>query len=845
MGLREYRRKRDFSRTPEPSGEAAPAATGTQPLYVIQKHAARRTHYDFRLEMDGVLKSWAVPKGPSLDPQQKRLAVEVEDHPLDYGGFEGVIPKGEYGGGTVMIWDRGWWEPVGEAAKGFAKGDFKFVLHGAKLQGRFVLVRMARREGEKATNWLLIKERDATAIPGSDTAVVDELADSIATGRDMARIAKEADRVWRSGSGEVTAPARPDPAAIAGAVKAASLPQAAPQLATLAEHPPPGDDWLHEIKFNGYRMLAYIERGKARLMSRADLDWSKKFPELVQALAALPVKNAILDGEVVHVAPSGVTSFGALQNALAEGKTAGLVYMAFDLLHLDGFDLRGAKLVDRKAALKALLPADAPAIRYSDHQLGRGRDFFGSASRFGLEGIVSKRPESRYRSGRGTNWLKIKCGASDEFVVAGYTDPAGERAGFGALLLGYFTPQKKLVYAGKVGTGFSDKTLETLGRALSGLERKKPTVALPEEVSPDDVHWVEPKLVAEVRYGEWTIDGVLRHSSFIGLREDKAPEEVVLDPASAARRDAAADAPPAPAIARDGSAVVDGVRVTHAARVVYPALGLTKLDVARYYAAVAPLMLPHIAKRPLSLLRCPDGVDGESFFQKHLVGAGPAVKQVPIRGSDGKIDQHVMIEDAKGLLSLVQMGVLEFHPWGSTAAAVEKPDRLIFDLDPDESLSWSRVVAAALAIREALAALGLKSFAKTTGGKGLHLVVPVKPVLAWPEAGEFTRAFVAKLAAAEPALYTSAMGKAQRRGRIFIDFLRNRRGATAVAAFSTRARPPATVSAPLSWAEVESGIRSDQFTVVNLPQRLHSLETDPWADFFATRQSLEAAAKQL
>ncbi len=849
MALREYRRKRDFTRTPEPAGGAAPAAAGEGPLYVIQKHAARRTHYDFRLELDGVLKSWAIPKGPSLDPQQKRLAVEVEDHPVEYGGFEGVIPKGEYGGGTVMIWDRGWWEPVGDAAKSLAEGELKFILHGAKLQGRFVLVRLKPREGDKATNWLLIKERDETAIPGSNTRVVDELPDSASSGRDMATIAKDADRVWRSGSGEVTVPPLPDPAAIAGAVRAAAPARLQPQLATAAAQAPPGDDWLHEIKFNGYRMLAHIGRGKTRLMSRNALDWTAKFPELAAALAGLRVRDAILDGEVVHIAENGATSFGGLQNALAEGKTASLVYMAFDLLHLDGWNLCGAKLIDRKAVLKALLPPDAPTLRYGDHQLGRGPEFLASVCRFGLEGIVSKRPESRYRSGRGTLWLKVKCVASEDLIVVGWTDPEGERVGFGALLLGYHTKKGGLVYAGRVGTGFSLKMLEALRRRLDGMARKKPTVALPEDMSAREVHWVEPKLVAEVKFDVWTGDGILRHAAFLGLREDKSSDEVVLDPATAERRDSGGrSAPPAPRVSptgRDGAALVDGVRITHPERIVYPDLGISKLGVAEYYAAVAPLMLPHLAGRPLSLLRCPDGIGGESFFQKHMRGAGPAVKAVPIAGSDGVVDEHVMIEDEKGLLALVQMSVLEFHPWGSTAAHLEQPDRIIFDLDPDETLPWARVVAAALSIRDALQGLGLRSFAKTTGGKGLHLVVPVKPAHDWRTVGEFARAFVAKLAHAEPHLYTSAMGKRQRQGRIFIDFLRNRRGATAVAAFSTRARAAATVSAPLTWDEVEAGIHSDQFTLLTLPQRLQSLTSDPWSEFFTTKQSLSAAALRL
>jgi bifunctional non-homologous end joining protein LigD len=869
MGLREYQRKRDFARTPEPAGAAPKPAgkrAGKRPLYVIQKHAARRMHYDFRLEFDGMLKSWAVPKGPSLDPAQKRLAVEVEDHPLEYGGFEGVIPRGEYGGGTVMLWDRGWWEPVGDPASGYTKGDFKFILHGEKLHGRFVLVRMKRREQDKSDNWLLIKERDAEAQPDSNDAIIEHEPLSVATGRDMASIAKEADRVWRQGgevgASEVTsvpaakkrAASQGDLARIPGAKDSNLLADLTPQLAAAAAQAPIGDDWLHEIKFNGYRMLASIGGGKVKLHSRNGLDWNSKFPELTQVLAALPVEEALLDGEVVHIMPNGATSFSALQGDLADRSTAGLVYMAFDLLFLDGHDLTGAKLIDRKAALHGLLQhGAAPSVRYSDHQLGKGPEFFTAACQFGLEGIISKRAGSTYRHGRGTQWVKVKCRNSEEFVVVGFTDPGGARsgsvrAGFGALLLAYYTPSGELAYAGRVGTGFSDKVLTSLRARLAKIERKTPTVTMPEGLSPSGIHWVKPALVAAVSFGEWTSDRILRHASYLGLREDKAAAEVVLDPSDMAEGAASAGPPPSaepsPEVGRGGAAVVDGVPITHAERLVYPALGISKLAVAEFYASVAEWMLPHVVLRPLSLLRCPDGTTGQCFFQKHLASGGyRGIKHVPIAGKDGN-EPHVMIEDAEGLLSLVQMGVLEIHPWGSTIDHVEKPDRLIFDLDPDEGLGWDQVVAGALAARQALELLGLRSFVKTTGGKGLHIVVPVKPTLLWDDAKAFTRGLVTSLVADAPERYTASVAKKARRGRIFIDYLRNGRGATAVAAYSTRARPNATVSTPLTWSEVENGVRSDQFTILNLSRRLQSLRTDPWADFPTTRQSISAAARR-
>ena len=855
MGLREYHRKRDFARTPEPAAGVARrpragAKPSAKPGFVIQKHAARRPHYDFRLEFDGVLKSWAVPKGPSLDPAMKRLAVHVEDHPVEYGGFEGVIPAGEYGGGTVMLWDRGWWEPYGDAAKGYAKGDLKFILHGAKLHGRWALVRMKPREGERGDNWLLIKERDEAAQPGSGDAIVERETRSVASGREMDAIAEAGDRVWSSkNGGEAATSARArksraprtdlpfDPASIAGAKHAAKPPGLSVQLAKPASDPPLGDDWLHEIKFDGYRILATVRARKARLTSRNGLDWTAKFPELTETLAALPVKAAVLDGEVVHLADGGVSSFAALQDDLSTGRTGKLIYMAFDLPFLDGWDLTGAPLEARKAALQPVIAAAAtPRLRYSDHQIGRGRDFFAAASAMGLEGILSKRRDAPYRGGRGPAWLKLKCLEREDLVVVGFTDPAGERVGFGALLVAYHDPKGKLVYAGRVGTGYADRQLEALHRRLSALEQKRTTVKLPADLSARDVHWVKPELVVEVGFSAWTSDRILRAASFVGVRDDKAPREVVLDPV-AGRSAKAPRAAAAPAVGRDGAATVAGVRITHAERVVYPERGLTKLAVAEYYETVADWILPYVAKRPLSLLRCPEGIAGERFFQKHpWASLSKAITRIEL-AEPGGAETYMMIEDVDGLLALVQMGVLEIHPWGALADDPDKPDQLIFDLDPDEGLGWDRVVEGALAMRHTLDHFGLRSFAKTTGGKGLHVVVPIKPTLDWETAKAFSRAVVATLADAAPQRFTATMSKTARRGRIFIDYLRNGRGATAVAAYSTRARPGATVSAPLTWDEVESRVRSDRFTIENLPQRL-SARADPWADFASTRQTV-------
>ena len=887
--LTEYRRKRDFSRTPEPAGTPAKQPAARAGLrFVIQKHAATRLHYDFRLELDGVLKSWAIPKGPSLDPSEKRLAVHVEDHPLDYGDFEGVIPKGQYGGGTVLLWDHGTWQPDDEDPEAaYRQGSLKFTLNGEKLHGKWALVRMGGRAArEKRENWLLIKEKDEFDQPGSGTAVVDENPLSVASGRDMATIAAHADRVWDSRSGErpATKPeGAPDLAALleglAGARKA-PLPRAPkPQLATLVDSAPRGDDWLHEIKFDGYRILARLARGKVTLLTRNGLDWTGKFPAIAAAVVALPVDNAVLDGEVVALAANGQSSFAALQQALSDGATGALVYYGFDLLYLGDRDLFRVRLVDRKTALQRLIagqPGNIPGgiLRYSDHQDSRGPEFFQHACAHSLEGIVSKQRDAPYVPGRSRSWLKVKCGNREEFVIIGFSDPGGTRKGFGALLLGYYDDGGKLRYAGRVGTGFDHALLGELRQTLDRLARKtKPVLALPKGADVRDVHWVEPKLVAEIGFTEWTDDGVLRHPTFIGLRADKAAREVVRETPQSppnARPPIAGPPSPGPRIADraaatpsashrvqnraqnrtgsgaagNGSATIAGITLSKADKVLYPESGITKLDLARYYESVADRALPHLANRPLSLLRCPEGHTGECFFQKHeSVGMPPSIHRIEIAEKTGTTTA-LYIKDLAGLIGLVQIGVLEIHPWGSTVARVEEPDRLTFDLDPDIGLPWRQVVDGALAVKKLLDELGLRSFLKTTGGKGMHVVVPVTPNLPWDEAKQFTKTVTERLVAMAPALYTATLAKRARSGKIFIDYLRNGRGATAVGAYSTRARAGATVSAPIAWSELESGTRSDAFTIRNLTKHLTGQRADPWRDFLSTRQSITAAIRK-
>jgi bifunctional non-homologous end joining protein LigD len=867
MALEEYKRKRDFRRTPEPAGAAAPhPKAGNELSFVIQKHAARRLHYDFRLELDGVLKSWAVPKGPSLDPGEKRLAVHVEDHPLDYGQFEGVIPEGEYGGGTVLLWDRGTWIPLErdpEAA--YRKGSLKFILNGAKLHGKWALVRMGGKAAtEPRENWLLIKERDEEAMPQSGDAIVSENPLSVATGRSLDAIAADRDWVWHSkqgnGDSAPTPTKRRNPANISGARRGAMPKELKSQLATPVDKAPEGSEWLHEIKYDGYRLLARVEGGKVRLITRGGLDWTTKFPALARRLGELGLDSALIDGELVHLEPDGTTSFSGLQDAISSGRTDALNFFAFDLLYRDGWDLTGAALEDRKAALAEIIPPEAQGmLRYSDHQIDRGPDVLRQASRLGLEGIVSKRRTDPYRPGRNRSWLKVKCRNREEFVIVGFTDPDGGREGFGALLAGYYDPEGNLRYSGRVGTGFNAASLIELRQRLEALTRSDPPVVLPKGVSPKGVHWVEPRLVAEVEFADWTADAIRRQASFQGLREDKDAREVVYErqsrtaaaPSAALKKTAAQpkqagpkEAEPAqPQRARDGSLMFEGVRLTHPDRVLYSGTTLTKLDIARYYAAVSDWALPHLSHRILTLVRSP-AAGQKTFYQKHIdAGAPAAIKRLEL-GEEAGPESYPYIEDSPGLIGLVQMGVLEIHPWGSRIEKLEMPDRATFDLDPDEDLPWQRVAEAAVDVREALLRVGLKSFAKTTGGKGLHVVVPLTPRLGWDEVKAFAKWVADSFVTQRPEDFTANMAKKARQGRIYIDYLRNGRGATAVAAYSPRARPGAPVSTPLSWEEVENGIRPGGLTVETVPNRVAGLASDPWAEMGAVRQSIGAAVRR-
>ena len=871
--LARYRQMRDFGKTAEPSGETSKVAASERLRFVIQKHAATRLHFDLRLEWKGTFKSWAVTRGPSRDPADKRLAVEVEDHPLDYGDFEGTIPKGQYGGGTVQLWDRGYWAPetgFEEVGKALAKGELKFVMEGGRMHGSWVLVRLRDDAKAKRHNWLLIKHRDAGAVEGEGGALAAEDR-SIASGRAMAEIAAgegkpakpfmtasttAADAVWQShDNANSTAAASPQvPRKATGktsgkAKPAATLPAfVEPQLCRLVEKPPGGPGWGHEIKFDGYRMQLRTQGGKATLRTRKGLDWSDKFAAIVRAGAALP--DGIIDGEVCALDHTGAPNFAALQAAISEGQTDELIFFVFDALFSGDEDLRPLPLTERKARLKAAV-AGAPAIvRFVEHFVAAGDAVLRSACRMDLEGIVSKRLDAAYASGKGESWVKAKCRQGHEVVIGGWTTTGDA---FRSLIAGVYR-DGELAHVGRIGTGFGRDRVATLMPKLKALETKtSPFKGKGAPRSAPGIHWVKPELVAEIEYAGFTGDGSIRQAAFKGLRADKPAAEVEAEaPAPAAATALSTPTPGATSPSKGrtvtprGSVAVMGVTLSHADKPLWPDAGdgapVTKLDLARYYEAVGDWMLPHLKGRPCSMIRMPDGVGGESFFQRHASkGSSSLFTEVKVVGDKAA---YVQIDRVEALIAAAQISALELHPWNCAPFQPEQPGRLVFDLDPAPDVPFAAVIAAAKEVRDRLDALGLVSFCKTTGGKGLHVVTPLSAKgVEWPAAKGFARDVCQVMAREAPDRFLITMAKKDRTGRIFLDYLRNDRMATAVAPLSPRGRAGAPVSMPITWGQVKAGLDPAKYTVRSAPSLLR--KSAAWEDYFESERPLKAAIRKL
>ncbi|MBY4898401.1 DNA ligase D [Cupriavidus sp. AU9028] len=890
--LQRYRKMRDFGTTAEPSG--APVQAGVRKSarnapqalsFVVQKHAARRLHYDFRLELDGTLKSWAIPKGPSLDPADKRMSVHVEDHPLEYATFEGVIPEKQYGAGTVIVWDRGVWIPEGDPHQGYRDGKLKFRLEGEKLQGGFTLVRMKGRGDERQEPWLLIKERDEAARPASEFDITAALPDSVlATSSDPAAseggktktktkargAGKDEQKPADATAGKTRARNRKaDDTPVPEGARPAALPLTlAPQLATLVQGPPARpEDWLYEVKFDGYRLLARIEGDDVRLFTRNGHDWTAKLKTLARAIAAMKLPSAWLDGEIVVIGKDGTTDFQALQNAFDNSRTESIDFFVFDLPFHDGYDLRKVALAERRAVLRRLFETHnvSAHVRFSESFEAGPEEILTAACRMRLEGLIGKRVDAPYVSGRSNSWIKLKCSERQEFVIGGFTEPAGTRTGLGALLLGIHDEAGRLVYAGKVGTGFDTDMLQALRERLEALRTdQSPFERMPAGTRVKGI-WVRPRTIAEVSFGSWTREGLIRHAVFHGLRADKSPtsigREKAVPPPQTLDEDNREDnhedndqrkraaKPAARSKGKAGgtaSRTASGVRISHADRVIDPSTGATKGDLVHYYEAVAERMFVELQGRPLAVVRGPSGVGGELFFQKHA----ETMNIAGIRRLDPSLwpGHPPMIEVAtpQGIVAAAQLNVIEFHTWNADKRTIEKPDRIVFDLDPGEGVPWQHVVEAAALVRGFLEELGLVGFLKTSGGKGLHVVVPIAKRLEWDPVKSFAQAVVEQIARTIPQRFVAKSGPRNRVGRIFIDYLRNGRGATTAAAFSARARPGLGVSIPVRWEELPTLTSGAHWTIANGAERVAEMAgNDPWADYAATRQPLGKAIRLL
>ncbi|HEX8541762.1 MAG TPA: DNA ligase D [Pseudomonas sp.] len=847
----EYARKRNFDITSEPAESPArgnskeKGKNAAKALsFVIHKHDARNLHYDFRLELGGTLKSWAVPKGPSLDPANKRLAVQVEDHPLGYASFEGSIPEGQYGAGDVIVWDRGIWQPYGDPFDTYKQGKLKFTLVGEKLTGDWTLVRTRLKGSSDKPQWLLIKEKDQVARSGDEYDIVRDQPQSVVSGALVGKEKASAQPARAKRKTSVAAPAKSASKPTA-AKKAAAIPEKlTPQLATLVDAPPDGD-WLYEVKFDGYRILTQILDGEVRLFSRNGNDWTERLPLQAKALAALGLGDSWLDGEMVLLNEQGLSDFQALQNAFELGRSKDIVYYLFDVPFLGGQDLCDMPVEERRAALKQLLSKQrSKLLRFSDAFRSAHKDIVESASAMGLEGVIGKRPGSAYVSKRSPDWIKLKCRLRQEFVIVGYTQPQGRRSDFGAILLAVneegATPG--LVYAGKVGTGFNQSTLKQLGERMIQLERSSSPLAKKlTSAQGRGVHWIEPELVCEAEFAEWTREGIVRQAAFVGLRTDKSASQVIHEHPRAATELKGAFKPKAAkatgeSAAKPGKSAknridVAGVSISHPDRVIDAESGTHKVDLAHYYETVADWILPHLKNRPVALLRCPEGVEGEQFFQKHAERLKiPNIKQLK-PGLDPGHARLMEIDTVQALVGAAQMGTIELHRWGATSDRIETPDHIVLDLDPDDKLPWRSIIEATQMTMSVLDELGLEAFIKTSGGKGMHIIVPLARQADWDTVKTFAKAIAEFISQQLPERFTATMGPKNRVGKVFIDYLRNTRGASTVVAYSARARPGLPVSVPVARDELEGLTSARQWNVSNLQERLSTLKSDPWAGY--------------
>jgi bifunctional non-homologous end joining protein LigD len=799
--LKEYNKKRDFENTFEPEGKTEVSGIGLR--FVVQHHMARRDHYDLRLEWNGVLLSWAVPKGPSYDTHDKRLAVKVEDHPMEYRHFEGTIPKGQYGGGAVMLWDEGFWEPYGNVEEGLIKGELKFVLKGLRLKGKWTLIRWNAKSSETKDNWLLLKERDEYV---KVTDGISEYTTSVRTGRNMKEIEKgEDEKVIRN------------PFEIADV-----------QLAKLVNAIPDGEEWLYELKYDGYRIMAFVEGSSVQLMSRNRNDYSDRFYEIVSSIIDFSSGRAmVLDGEMVITDKSGKTDFHALQNYMRNPKDKNLTYIIFDLLALDGVDFRKHPLIHRKEILKDLMKDAPPNLYYSRYVRGNGKECFAAACDANMEGIVGKKADSTYSGARNGDWIKIKCDKRQEFVIGGYSLSDKKTSGVSSLLLGIYDGDK-LDYVGRAGTGISQDDSEMLEKKFASLIRiDSPFNQIPKPRANEKVIWLEPELVAEIKFAEWTKDNILRQASFKGLREDKAPKDIKKEKVEEMER---------PIEVNENNIFIEGIKITNPHKIIFDEPKITKKDVIRYYEKVSERMLPYVSKRILSIVRCPKGISETCFYKKHPISDRKGIVTIPITTGDGDMEEYFYIESTAGLVYEAQMGTLEFHTWGSRVDNLENPDMMVFDLDPDEGMDLSRIRQGVRDMRSILMELSLNSYLKTSGGKGYHVVVPLKPSVSWDTFHDFARLVAEVMEQKWPDRYTSNVRKVNRKGKIFIDWIRNGRGATSIAPYSLRARKGAKVSMPISWDELDT-VAPDGIDIYDALLRIEG--KDPWKDFYKNSQMLK------